>query len=96
MSKAALLKRHRKEILALAEKHGAFNIRIFGSVAEGNDTGGSDIDFLVDMHPGQSLMDLVGLQLDLEELLNCSVDVRTEKGISHFFREDVIHSAVAL
>ena len=84
------------QILALATKHGAFNIRIFGSVANGTADESSDIDFLVDMEKGRSLLDLGGLLMDLQELLGRKVDVVTEKGLRERIREVVINQAVQL
>ncbi|MCI0841408.1 MAG: nucleotidyltransferase family protein, partial [Chloroflexi bacterium] len=81
MDMKMLLDRHRNEILALAKMRGARNIRVFGSVARDEATTDSDVDILVDMEPGRSLLDLTGLQLDLEELLGRDVDVVTENGL---------------
>ena len=66
---AELVKEKRADILTLAAKHGARNVRVFGSVARGDADQQSDIDFLVQMAPGCSLLDLGGLQYDLEQLL---------------------------
>ena len=65
----ALLKTHREEILAIARQHGASNVRVFGSVARGESGPDSDIDILVDLEPGRSLLDHAQLQIDLEALL---------------------------
>jgi len=67
----------REEILRIAARYGAYNVRIFGSVARGEADEASDIDFLVDMESGRSLLDLGGLQMELEALLGCRVDVTT-------------------
>jgi hypothetical protein len=91
-----LLKEKREEILRIAAKHGARNIRIFGSVARGESDEKSDIDFLVDMEPGRSLLDLGGLLMDLQELLGCEVDVITENGLKKRIKERVLNEAVAL
>ncbi len=93
---AELVNEKRADILALAAKHGARNVRIFGSVARGDADEQSDIDFLVQMEPGRSLFDLGGLQYDLEQLLGCRVDVVTEQGLKVRLREDVLREAVAL
>lgn len=69
MNTRELLRKKRAEILAIAAKHGASNVRIFGSVARGEDTTTSDVDILVDMHGDRSLLDLVALKQDIEELL---------------------------
>ena len=87
---------HRAKILQLAARHGARNVRLFGSVARGDAGIGSDVDFLVEMEPGRSLFDLVGLTQDLEELLGCRVDVVTTGGLSPYLKESVLSEAVAL
>ena len=86
----------RDAILALAAKYGASNVRVFGSVAEGEATEASDVDFLVDMEPGRSLFDLGGLLMDLQELLGRKVDVVTEPALHWYIRERVLHQARAL
>jgi predicted nucleotidyltransferase len=90
------LRQHRDAILRLAAKHGARNVRIFGSVARGDADQHSDVDFLVEMEPGRSLFDLGGLQYDLEALLGCRVDVVTERGLKARMRSRVLHEAVPL
>ena len=77
-----LLKEKRAEILRVAAEHGARNVRIFGSVARGEAKAASDVDLLVDMDPGRSLLDLGGLLMDLQDILGCPVDVATEKGLA--------------
>ena len=91
-----LLKEKREEILELAFRHGAKNIRLFGSVARGEADEQSDIDFLVEMESGRSLMDLGGLQMDLQDLLGCKVDVVTLEGLRERIRERVLAEAVPL
>jgi predicted nucleotidyltransferase len=88
-----LLAKRRMEILEAARRHGARNVRIFGSVARGDDDEKSDFDFLVEMEPGRSLLDHAALLLDLEELLGCKVDVLSEKGIKARIRERVLREA---
>lgn len=83
----------RDAILALAAKHGASNVRVFGSVAEGKADEASDVDFLVDMEPGRSLLDLGGLLMDLQDLLGREVDLVTEPALHWYIREKVIHQA---
>ncbi len=90
------LKEHRQEILALATRHGAKHVRIFGSVSRGDADEQSDADFLVDMEPGRSLMDMGGLLMDLQELLGCNVDVVSEKGLRPRIRERVLKEAMPL
>jgi len=93
---AELVKAKRADILALAVKHGARNVRVFGSVARGDADEQSDIDFLVQMEPGRSFLDLGGLQYDLEQLLGCRVDVVTEQGLKARLREEILSEAVTL
>jgi predicted nucleotidyltransferase len=88
------LQRHRAEILELAAKHGARDVRVFGSVARDEADAGSDIDLLVRMEPGRSLFDLGALVSDLEEMLGCRVDVVTERGLRPRIREHVLRDAV--
>jgi predicted nucleotidyltransferase len=85
----------RAAILRLAEKHGGRNVRVFGSVARGDAGPDSDIDFLVDFDAGRTLFDLIGLRLDLEELLGTAVDVVTP-GSLRYVRERVLSEARAL
>ena len=91
-----LLKTKRNEILAVAARHGAHNVRIFGSVARGEADERSDIDLLVDMEPGRSLLDHAGLWLDLNAALGRKVDVVTERGLKPRIRERVLREAVPL
>ncbi len=91
-----MLGQHRDTILALADKYGASNVRVFGSVARGTADDNSDIDFLVDLNPGRSLFDLGGLLSDLQSLLNHKVDVVTTKGLRDRIRQRVIAEAVSL
>jgi predicted nucleotidyltransferase len=86
----------RDAILALAAKYGAFNVRVFGSVATGEADEASDVDFLVDMEPGRSLFDLGGLLMDLQALLGREVDVVTEAGLRERIRQRVCDQAVRL
>jgi len=90
------LQQKRGDILRLAARHGARNVRIFGSVARGEARPDSDIDFLVDLEAGRSLLDLGGLLMDLQDLLHCKVDVVTEKGLRSRIRARVLQEAVSL
>jgi predicted nucleotidyltransferase len=76
-----LLQEKREDILRIASKRGASNVRVFGSVARGEADSESDIDLLVDLEPGRSLFDLGGLLMDLQDLLGHKVDVVTERGL---------------
>lgn len=91
-----LVKDKREEIIRIAEMHGAYHIQIFGSVAKGNADINSDIDFLVDMEPERSLFDLGGLQMDLQRILDCKVDVITKNGLRSRIRDQVLNEAVSI
>jgi len=96
MSIREILKEKRQEILRIAAEHGARNIRIFGSVAQGGTGTCSDVDFLVEMEPGRTLLDRVALWQDLEESLGCKVDVVSEKALHWYIRDRVLEEAVPL
>jgi predicted nucleotidyltransferase len=96
MSINELLQEKREDILRIAAKRGAYNVRVFGSVARGESDSKSDIDILVDMEPGRSLFDLGGLLMDLQDLLDHNVDVLTERGLRERIREQVLKEAVTL
>jgi predicted nucleotidyltransferase len=91
-----LLQENREEILKIASKHGAYNLRIFGSVARGQERQDSDVDFLVDMESDRNLLDRIGLMQDLEDLLGRKVDVATVKVLRDFCREGILKDAVPL
>ena len=91
-----LVTQKRADILHLASRHGARNVRLFGSAARGEADALSDIDILVDLEPGRSLLDLGGLLMDLQELLGCPVDVVTEKGLHPRIKKRVLQEAVSL
>ncbi len=91
-----LITTKRQEILRLAAKHGARNVRVFGSVARGEAGLHSDVDFLVDAGPKRTAFFPGGLLADLEELLGCNVDVVTEKALHPSIRERVLHEAIPL
>ncbi|MEX2168018.1 MAG: nucleotidyltransferase family protein [Pirellulales bacterium] len=86
----------RREILDLAQKHGAHNVRVFGSFALGQEHEASDIDFLVDLEPDRSILDQVALQQDLEVLLGCQVDVVLIGGISRYLEGSILREAIPL
>lgn len=91
-----MLREDRVKILELAARHGAHNIRVFGSVARGDAGVASDIDLLVDFEPQRSLLDQAGLKIDLEELFRVRVDVATVAGLKPRIRERVLREAVSL
>ncbi len=91
-----LLADKREEILKLAKKYGASNVRVFGSVARGEAAEGSDVDLLVTFAPDYTLWDQIGLKQDVEELLGCKVDVVNEPFLRDELRPDVLREAVPL
>ena len=91
-----LLKGNREEILRIAANHGARNVRLFGSAARGEAGNDSDLDFLVEMEPGQSLLDLVALRNDLMDLLGREVDVVTEDSLYWLLRRKILREAQPL
>jgi predicted nucleotidyltransferase len=92
----ALLQKKREEILYIAAQHGARNVRVFGSVARGEAGLESDVDFLVELEPGRSLLDHGALLVDLEQLLGRKVDVATERSLKERIRVRVLREAVPL
>jgi uncharacterized protein len=96
MTLAQLLGDKRQDILRLAAQHGARNVRLFGSLARGEARPDSDVDILITLDPERSLLDLIALQQDLEDLLGCKVDVVTEASVSPYIRPHVLRDAVAL
>lgn len=91
-----MILQNREKILKIAANYGAYNVRVFGSVARGEETPQSDIDFLVDLQPGRSLLDLGGLLYDLQELLKTDVDVVTENSLRPRIKEGILKEAVVL
>lgn len=91
-----LLREKRQEILDIAAKHGAYNVRIFGSVARGEADEASDVDILVDAGPETSSWFPAGLIIDLEKLLGCEVDVVTQGALHWYIRDKVLEEAVPL
>ena len=86
----------RAEICRLAERYRAGDVRVFGSVALGDNTEANDLDLLIKTRPGCSLFDLGGLLEDLQELLGCRVDLVTEDGLESRLRERVLREAIPL
>jgi predicted nucleotidyltransferase len=91
-----LLKDKREEILRLAENYHATNVRVFGSVARGEATEESDVDFLVDFEPDYTLWDHIGLMQDLAELLERQVDIGTEDTLKERIKGRILREAVPL
>ena len=88
------LSRLRERILAAAAANGAEHVRLFGSVARGEDTADSDVDFLVTLRPGRTLLDLARLELELEAILGRRVDVVTEDSLYEPIRATALRQAV--
>ncbi|MBI4515207.1 MAG: nucleotidyltransferase family protein [Deltaproteobacteria bacterium] len=91
-----LNKAQRAEIARIAASHGARNVRLFGSHARGEPTPSIDVDLLVELAPESTLLDLIAIKQDVEDLLGCSVDVVTEAAVSPYLRDEVLKSAVPL
>ena len=89
MDLAEILSR-KDEIKSVAEKHGAHNVRVFGSFVRGETHSESDVDFLIDLDRGRSFFDRVSIQLELEEMLGCRVDVVSSRGLKARIRERVL------
>ncbi len=96
MGISELLKDKREEILRIAAKHGARNVRVFGSVARGEAGPNSDLDLLVDVGPTHTSFFPGGLLADLEDLLGRKVDIVTEEALHWYIRERVLNEAVPL
>jgi predicted nucleotidyltransferase len=90
------LQAHRRTIIDLATSHGARNVRVFGSTARGDSRPSSDIDLLVEIEPGRTLLDVIALEQDLEELLGRSVEVLTDGGLSPYLQKRILAEAAVL
>jgi len=91
-----ILTEKREEILRIAMKHGARNLRIFGSYARGEERPDSDIDLLVEMERDRSLLDIIAIKHDLEDLIQRKVDVLTVNAISPYLKDNILQSALSL
>ena len=91
-----MLTSRRAEILGVTSRYGIHNVRVFGSFVRGEDRANSDIDLLVDLDPGRSLLDLIAAKQDLEDLLGRTVDVITARSLSPYVRDSVLNGAVPL
>jgi predicted nucleotidyltransferase len=96
MGIAEVIQDKKEQILAVAAKRGASNIRVFGSVANGTAGADSDVDFLVDLEQDRSLFDLGGLLMDLQQLLNRNVDVVTESSLHWYIKDRILSEAKPL
>ena len=84
------------QVLAVATRHGASNLRIYGSIATGREHPASDLDLLVDLPEEQSLLGLISLRQDLEHLLGCSVDVTEAETLHPLIRTQILEQVLAL
>ena len=96
MALNTIVQNKRDAILRIATQYGASNVRIFGSIARGEAGPESDVDVLIHLEPGRSLLDIVAIKQELEELLGCNVDVLTEASISPYLRERILLEAIRL
>jgi predicted nucleotidyltransferase len=90
------IRRHRDAILEIAERHGARDVRVFGSVARGSARSGSDVDFLVKMDQDRSLMDRAAMMQEIEALLGCKVDIVNERALNRLIRDGVLEEGIPL
>lgn len=96
MTTTDILKSKRTDILRLAAQHGAHHVRVFGSAARGEAGPTSDIDLLVRMDSGRSLLDLIELSQELESVLHRKVDILTDEGLSPYLQQRILDEAVPL
>jgi uncharacterized protein len=96
MTRLEQLRQKRTDILAIADKYGATNLRIFGSVARGDDRPDSDIDILIDQERRWSLFDQIGMMQDLEDLLECKVDLATADALRARIKDRIFKDAIVL
>jgi predicted nucleotidyltransferase len=96
MDRLTAIHERRQEILALAARHGANNVRVFGSIARGAARSESDLDLLVEFEPGRGLLAHAALVRELEQLLGCKVDVVSQNGLKARIRARVLQEAVPL
>lgn len=92
----ALLKKYRNPINEIAAAHGARSVRVFGSFARGEENAHSDIDLLVELEPNRSLLDIIALKYEIEDMIGRKVDVVTTRGISPYLAKQIIKEAVPL
>lgn len=86
----------REQVLRIAGAHGATSVSLFGSLARGEGSDDSDLDLLLDLEPGRSLLDLIAIEQDLEDLLGRPVDALTRHGLSPYLRDRVLAEAIPL
>lgn len=86
----------KKDIQRITEKYGGHNIKVFGSVAHDMSKQSSDIDLLIDLEKGRTLLDIVAIKQDLEEFLKCEVDIVTKNSLNPYLRDAILKSAINL
>ena len=91
-----LLRQYRREILNAAARHGLRHVRVFGSIARGDDHEHSDVDFLVDVEPGRTLLDVIAFEQDVQQLLGKNVEVLTVGGLSPYLQHRILAEAASL
>lgn len=96
MGFGSLLNEKREEILRIAKTHGAISLRVFGSYSRGEEKPDSDIDLLVELESDRSLLDVVAIKQEIEDIVQRKVDVVTEAALSPYIRDDILQEAVAL
>ena len=96
MKLGPLITEQRENMLKIAKAHGATSLKVFGSYARGDEQAGSDIDLLVELEPGRSLLDIIAIKQDIEDMINRRVDVVTAGALSPYIREEIMKEAVAL
>jgi len=94
--KSILLSKHKDTINKIAFSHGARSIRVFGSFARGEENVSSDIDLLIELDPKRSLLDMISIKYEIEDLTGRKVDVVSTKGLSPYLAEKIIREAVPL
>lgn len=93
MTSFSEIQKKRNEILALSKEFGAKNIRVFGSVARGEENENSDVDILVSMERGRSYFDLIGFQLSLKDMFKQKIDVLSDEGLSPYIERQILDEA---
>lgn len=94
--KNKILAEKRDKILEVAKRHGVKKVQVFGSQARGESGKDSDVDFLIELERGRSLLDIIGMKQDLEDLLQLKVDVVTERAVSPYIRDEILSQAITL
>ena len=96
MKSSSLLHKKREEIIKIAKAHGATSLRVFGSYSRGEEQPGSDIDLIVELETGRSLLDVIAIKQEIEDIVHAKVDVVTEASLSPYIREEILQEAVVL